>query len=87
MGIFKSEFEIELDRKIEQAQKRMAQRNIKAEYHKNTNDIVCPYCGTDYCNSWEYENDMGEIVCESCNSRFTYEREVWVTYSTKKGDK
>ena len=29
-----------------------------------TNEIVCPYCGNEFRDSWEYKNDNFEIDCE-----------------------
>lgn len=51
--------------------------------HKNTIEIVCPYCGHVHGDSWE-ANDSGELECwnEECGKKFFYERNVWVTYST-----
>ena len=49
-----------------------------------TNEIVCPYCGHEKTNSWEYDGDDGEIECDECGMKFAYVRNVSVDYSTSK---
>lgn len=46
--------------------------------------IVCPYCGHEHCDSWEYGagDDNGETECGECGLPFLWTREVSVTYST-----
>jgi uncharacterized Zn-finger protein len=53
--------------------------------HEYTDEIICPYCGEDVMDSWEY-SDSGDIQCGKCRKEFTYEREVTVTYSTQKSE-
>ena len=48
-----------------------------------TDEVVCPYCGAEFSDSWEYE-DEGEEYCEDCDKCFTYQRNVIVSYSSQK---
>lgn len=48
-----------------------------------TDEVVCPYCGTEFLDSWEYE-DEGEEYCEECNKEFAFQRNVIVGYSSQK---
>ena len=47
-----------------------------------TEEIVCPNCGHEFSDSWEYEDSDSEMYCESCEKEFTYERHVEVTYTS-----
>lgn len=51
-----------------------------------TSEIVCPYCGHTFQDSWEYEDSDDECYCDECNKTFTYERYVQVTYTSYKND-
>lgn len=60
------------------------------EPHKQnyTQNITCPYCGTEI-ESWEMEDDDDNYICESCGSTFSYSRNVTVEYCSqpvKKGE-
>lgn len=48
--------------------------------HLYTDEIVCPNCGMEKSDSWEY-SDSGEIDC-NCGITFEYYREVSCTYNT-----
>ena len=50
--------------------------------HEDTKEIVCPYCGYEYGNSWEYDDECGELECDECGKKFHYNRNVTVDYST-----
>jgi len=56
--------------------------------HTLTPDIVCPYCGHEFSDSWEIDpediSSSGEIECRECDICFLYTRDVSVTYSTMK---
>ncbi len=54
--------------------------------HKYTQEVVCPYCGNEFTDSWEYD-DSEEIYCESCKNTFDMERAIEVTYCTYKKKK
>ena len=50
---------------------------------RQTDEIVCPYCGYIHSDSWEYED--GDVTCCDCDLLFTVERNTEVTYTTTKG--
>lgn len=60
--------------------------------HTATPEIVCPHCGYEYSDSWEYlrlmRDDWGYSClvrkCVSCGKEFEFEREIIVTYTTWK---
>lgn len=52
--------------------------------HNCTDEIVCPYCGYEHSNSWEYNSDSSKIDCEECGKEFCYDRDYTVTYCTSK---
>ena len=43
-------------------------------------EITCPYCGNVDTDSWEC-SDSGEEVCSDCQSTFSYEINVSVSYN------
>ena len=50
-----------------------------------TDEIVCPYCGFEFEESYEYIGD--DIVdCPNCERRFVLESEELVLYTTSKVD-
>lgn len=51
--------------------------------HEFTDEIVCPHCGKEMMDSWEW-SEYGEEDCGDCGKRFSYERIVTVDYSTQK---
>lgn len=51
--------------------------------HEYTDEIVCPWCGYRFSDSWEWEEDNGGIDCD-CGKSFDYERIVSVDYSTSR---
>lgn len=52
--------------------------------HEYTNEIVCPYCGKEQSDPYDFREDDGEIQCESCDSAFSYERHRSIKFSTYK---
>lgn len=54
--------------------------------HKYTKEIVCPYCGYEYMDSWEMvKPEEGEdIVCENCEKKFYARSDMDITYITSK---
>lgn len=48
--------------------------------HYGTDNIICPYCGYEYEDSWEYDESDEHYECINCGSYFSYEREVSVKY-------
>jgi sarcosine oxidase delta subunit len=64
----------------------MTKKKIK---HTQTLEIVCPYCGYVFRDSYEVDRDAGMFDCrnEKCQKEFNYERHYYITYSTtKKGE-
>ena len=69
----------------------MKNRNINTEY---TNEIVCPFCGYEFCDSWEYGDGFNEdlglieylglIECKSCEKKFYATKHISVTYCSEK---
>ena len=52
-----------------------------------TNDITCPCCGHKLINSWEASDSSDDEICENCHSKYSYERNLEVTYSSVKVEK
>lgn len=52
--------------------------------HEYTDDIVCPWCGYEYGDCWEWTDHDDEIKCDECGKEFCYNKDVTVTYSTSK---
>jgi len=52
--------------------------------HEYTDEIVCPYCGCEVSDSWEYGCDDDVIDCSECGKKFRYYRDTHVTYNTRK---
>jgi transcription elongation factor Elf1 len=49
-----------------------------------TDEVICPHCGHEYSDSWEFDGDTGNIECCECEKEFGYERNIEITYSTSK---
>ena len=49
-----------------------------------TDEVVCPYCGHEQSDSWEYEEYHNPIECGECGKEFKFSRQVEVTYCTWK---
>lgn len=55
--------------------------------HEFTEEIVCPHCGYEHGDSYEYgdgRKDYGRIFCRKCVLEFAWSRDTTVTYSTQK---
>lgn len=55
--------------------------------HEYTDEIVCPYCGYIFPDSYdvgEGEEDIGRVDCGGCVKEFLASRHVSITYSTEK---
>jgi DNA-directed RNA polymerase subunit RPC12/RpoP len=50
--------------------------------HDYTDEIVCPYCGCEFSESYEFDRDSGECECYECGKEFEYYRHIEVTYCT-----
>ena len=50
-----------------------------------TSDIICPYCGKKFNDSWQFNDFDGcEILCNDCDNDFILNVDVEVTYCTEK---
>lgn len=49
-----------------------------------TDEITCPWCGYELSDSWEYGDSDDAAECPECGKLFEYEREVDVTYTSKR---
>lgn len=55
--------------------------------HEYEQEIKCPYCDTEFGDSWEYNHDDGATTnCVSCSKEFNLSVSIDVTYSTYKKD-
>lgn len=56
-----------------------------------TQEVICPYCGYEFSDSWEFsmkgDGDECEIDCDECNKKFTAIMDLTVSYSTYKKSK
>jgi len=52
-----------------------------------TDSITCPYCGHKLTDSWEMPDSSDEEICDYCHSKYSYERDVEVTYNSVKIEK
>lgn len=55
--------------------------------HECTDEIVCPFCGYTYSDSWEFgdeHEDIGLMSCEQCGKDFYATRHTSITYYTEK---
>jgi DNA-directed RNA polymerase subunit RPC12/RpoP len=51
-----------------------------------TDEIVCPHCGHEMSDSWEYldgNRTKGSADCGECEKTFKWEAEYSVTYTTE----
>lgn len=46
-----------------------------------TDEIVCPYCGYEYSDSWGENDD--KLDCQKCGETFHYEKELAFKYRVK----
>ena len=51
--------------------------------HEYTAEVVCPWCGYEFTDSWDFPDD-GEEECPSCWKPFKFSRDVTVDYCTEK---
>lgn len=55
--------------------------------HEYTDEIVCPFCGYEFSDSWEYEGDcedIGLLECDGCSKSFYANRSISISYYTEK---
>lgn len=52
-----------------------------------TTDLVCPYCGHKFLDSWELVEENGDqrlINCRSCEKEFTYTTHIKTSFTSRK---
>jgi len=49
-------------------------------------ELTCPYCGEVFKDCFELADFDDEMECYECGKRFTYERVVEVTYTSRRND-
>lgn len=59
--------------------------------HSDTDEAVCPYCGYEFSDSWEFFHDDDgvtgtDIQCNNCNKTFFCELVFDITYTSSKKD-
>jgi len=59
-------------------------KNIEDIDHEYTQEVVCPWCGHEYADSWEFPNDDDDEHCNECGNIFSFERIVSVEYVSKR---
>lgn len=55
--------------------------------HEYTNNLICPWCGSEDMESWEIEPDLEElgiVKCDECEKDFYGFRCITIEYVTKK---
>ena len=58
----------------------MEEEEIDCEF---TTELVCPHCGEEIGDSFELP-DSGEHSCYNCGRKFSYLREIEITYTSTK---
>ena len=48
----------------------------------DTSEIVCPYCGFEYCDSWNQVIADGDEICPECGKEFAFS--ICYAYTTYK---
>lgn len=51
---------------------------------QGTDLITCPHCGYEDIDSWEHDEGSDSLSCGNCSMEFAMERNIEITYSTKK---
>lgn len=54
--------------------------------HELTDELVCPYCGYEFSDSWECGEDSDDYQCEKCSKRFVYTSDTTRTFTSSKAD-
>lgn len=44
--------------------------------------ITCPWCGYEYEDSWEYQDDEDEMECADCGKKFSLSIRIETDYTT-----
>jgi len=49
----------------------------------HSQEPICPYCGHQQRDFWEYSGEDGDHDCDNCERRFRWSRHTDVTYNTE----
>lgn len=53
--------------------------------HCSTDEPVCPHCGKEQHDAWEWGDDeTGQTDCDACGREFSYTRNVSIYWTTRK---
>ncbi len=52
--------------------------------HEYTEEVVCPWCGHEHGDSWEWTSNSDDMKCDECGKEFGYEKDITVKYCTSK---
>ena len=63
---------------------RIAKRKESEIDHEYTDEVVCPHCGYEFSDSWEMPESDDAVDCPDCHEVFSMERNIEITYVTKK---
>lgn len=50
--------------------------------HEGTDEIVCPYCGYEFSDSWEYYDEEDPMTCYGCSKEFYLQIHREISYDT-----
>jgi hypothetical protein len=54
--------------------------------HNCTDHAVCPHCGHEHRDDWEWQGEEGTHECDDCGEPFKWYAEVSRTWDTEKQD-
>jgi uncharacterized Zn-finger protein len=54
--------------------------------HDYTDEVICPYCGYEFSDSWEFNDTQDEqhVECSECSKEFFLYVDMTVNYTTRK---
>lgn len=52
--------------------------------HEYTNEAVCPWCGNEVGESWEFGDYVDDYECDDCGKHFNISRNTEITYCTSR---
>lgn len=52
--------------------------------HEYTTNVVCPWCGHEFSDCFEWPDSDDGDDCTECGKRYSYYREVSISYVSKK---
>jgi len=50
---------------------------------RGTDDPICPHCGHEQSDAWEFTDVVHEHECYACEKTFDIVRNITVTYTTR----